>query len=178
MDQIKVKMKTSPMERIILYCSVGLQVLAPPRQCGQFVCSGSLLIALPQGIPAWFSISRWIQWIRVWVAVSILRFSQGSKSAKNTSLRGPSPWRGGRGAVARTITPQKKSNRIRLPSIPAKERMAKAKDPKARGIGKSITLLIIEKERMDSLESWRMGLASQLVKEVSWHGEEPRRAGR
>ena len=38
-----------------------------------------------------------------------------------------------------TITPQKKSNRIRLPSIPAKERMAKAKDPKARGIGKSIS---------------------------------------
>ena len=64
------------------------------------MCSGSLLIALPQVIPAWFSISRWIQWIRVWVAVSILRFSQGSKSAnvcwpKNTPLRGPSPCGGG-----------------------------------------------------------------------------------
>ena len=34
MDQIKVKMKTSPMERIILYCSVGLQVLAPTSNAG------------------------------------------------------------------------------------------------------------------------------------------------
>ena len=53
--------------------------------------------------------------------------------------RGRDPNLAGHGREEHHITPQKKSNRIRLPSIPAKERMAKAKDPKARGIGKSIS---------------------------------------
>ena len=123
------------MERIILYCSVGLQVFDCITTGNPGLIFHLSMDSVDQGV----SCSQHPPF-QPRFEVRQCMLAEEHPAPRPLPLtggaRGRDPNLAGHGREEHHITPQKKSNRIRLPSIPAKERMAKAKDPKARGIGK------------------------------------------